>query len=536
MVARKHDLLAARRTDGNRRKGTGNGPHPGCPDGLDRLSHPDGIDLRRGRERADHDRNIVTPALRVRHIGEQERAPLVFRHATEELPAHQRMQLGILVDGAIDANEQTIRLKIGQMLLEIEPRAVLQPAARRDGRLIEHQVSGSAFAGLVPGGAYHDPPGLPSATRSAAQDALPSINLALSRHLSILMSNGPMVTQTTQTIDVHAHILTEETMRLLQSEAPAVAPKLSEVDDQFGTLDVAGNVYRQFPRGGWDLERRLQDMAASKVDVQVLSVCPQTFVYAQPPALAAAFARIQNEQLAKLVRARPDRFLAIGTLPMQAPQLAADELRHAMRVLGLRGAQIGSNVAGKNLDDPELEPVWATAAELGAFILLHPINVAGVDRLSSYYLNNLIGNPLDTTIAAACLVFGGVLERHPSLKICLAHGGGFVPYQAGRFLHGWHVRAEPKRRLAKPPTDLLGRFYFDTIVHAKAVLEFLVGNVGAGRVLLGSDYPFDMGMPDGVLQVRALSIPAAEQATILGAGARALLGAADDKTSARAFA
>jgi aminocarboxymuconate-semialdehyde decarboxylase len=272
------------------------------------------------------------------------------------------------------------------------------------------------------------------------------------------------------------------------------------------------------------------------VDVQVLSVCPQTFVYAQPPALAAAFARIQNEQLAKLVKARPDRFLAIATLPMQAPKLAADELRHAVRTLGLRGAQIGSNVAGKNLDDPALEPVWATAAELDAFILLHPINVAGVDRLSSYYLNNLIGNPLDTTIAAACLVFSGVLERHPSLKICLAHGGGFVPYQAGRFLHGWHVRKEPKSKLPKPPTESLGRFYFDTIVHSKDVLEFLVGNAGVDRVLLGSDYPFDMGMPDGVLQVRGLSIPAGDQSSILGGRAKALLGAAGGKTSARAFA
>jgi aminocarboxymuconate-semialdehyde decarboxylase len=322
----------------------------------------------------------------------------------------------------------------------------------------------------------------------------------------------------------------------LHSEAPKVAPKLSDIDDQFGTLDVAGSVYRHFPRGGWDLERRLQDMAASKVDVQVLSVCPQTFVYAQPPALAAAFARIQNEQLAKLVKARPDRFLAIGTLPMQAPKLAADELRHAVSKLGLRGVQIGSNVAGKNLDDPALEPVWATAAELDAFILLHPINVAGVDRLSSYYLNNLIGNPLDTTIAAACLVFSGVLERHPSLKICLSHGGGFVPYQAGRFLHGWHVRKEPKNKLPKPPTESLGRFYFDTIVHSKDVLEFLVGNAGVDRVLLGSDYPFDMGMPDGVLQVRGLPIPAGDQASILGGRAKALLGAAGNKTTARASA
>jgi aminocarboxymuconate-semialdehyde decarboxylase len=219
-------------------------------------------------------------------------------------------------------------------------------------------------------------------------------------------------------------------------------------------------------------------------------------------------------------------------LPMQAPSQAADELRHAVRVLGLSGAQIGSNIAGKNLDDPELEPVWAAAAELGAFILLHPINVAGADRLSSYYLTNLIGNPLDTTIAAASLVFGGVLERHPTLKICLAHGGGFVPYQAGRFVHGWHVRAEPKSKLAKPPTESLKRFYFDTIVHSKEALAFLVGSAGADRVLLGSDYPFDMGMPEGVSQVRSLSVPAAGQSAILGGRARVLL----ETAPARAFA
>jgi aminocarboxymuconate-semialdehyde decarboxylase len=327
-----------------------------------------------------------------------------------------------------------------------------------------------------------------------------------------------------KTVDIHAHILTEETIRLLHREAPKVAPKLSSMDDQFGNLDVAGTVYRQFPRGGWDLERRIDDMAASKVDVQVLSVCPQTFVYAQPPALAAAFARIQNEQLAKLAKTHSERFFAIGTLPMQAPRLAVDELRHAMTALNLRGVLIGSNVAGKNLDDPELEPVWATAAELEALILLHPINVAGADRMSAYYLTNLIGNPLDTTIAAACLVFSGVLERHPSLKICLAHGGGFVPYQAGRFVHGWHVRSEPKRKLRKSPAESLQRFYFDTIVHSKAALEFLVGSAGPGRVMLGSDYPFDMGMLDGVLQVRGLSIPVQDKAAILGGRAEELLG------------
>ena len=129
-------------------------------------------------------------------------------------------------------------------------------------------------------------------------------------------------------------------------------------------------------------------------------------------------------------------------------------------------------------------------------------------------------------------MFSGVLERYPTLKICLAHGGGFVPYQAGRFVHGWHVREEPKRKLAKPPTESLKRFYFDTIVHSKQVLEFLVANAGAERVLHGSDYPFDMGMPEGVAQVRSLSVSAADQSAILGGRARALL----DTASARAFA
>ena len=210
---------------------------------------------------------------------------------------------------------------------------------------------------------------------------------------------------------------------------------------------------------------------------------------------------------------------------MQAPQLAADELARAMRA-GLRGAHIGSNINGKNLDDPSLEPVWAKAAELGAFILIHPVGVAGADRLKSYYLANLIGNPVDTTIAAASLVFGGVMERHPNLKICLSHGGGFVPYQGGRWVHGWKVRGEPQANLKVSPAASLRRFYYDTILHAAAPLEYLVRAAGADHVLLGSDYPFDMGTLECARQVKALSITEADRATILGEGAAGLLGVA----------
>ena len=327
-----------------------------------------------------------------------------------------------------------------------------------------------------------------------------------------------------RSIDIHTHVLTEETMGLLQREAPKIAPRLSPIDADCAVLEVAGTPYRPFPRGGFDIERRFADMAAAEVDVQVLSVTPQTYFYDQDPALAAACAALQNDQIAKLVKAHPGRFLGIATLPMQAPQRAADELKRAMSSLGLRGTMIGSNVQGKNLDDPALEPLWAAAEDLGAFVLVHPVNVAGAQRMRSYYLNNLIGNPLDTTIAAASLVFGGVLERHPKLKVLLVHGGGFVPYQAGRWVHGWHVRGEPKVNIKRSPEPWLDRFYYDTILHAKPQLEFLIASVGPGRVLLGSDYPYDMGTGECVRQVKALSLPEAEKAAVLNGNALALLG------------
>jgi aminocarboxymuconate-semialdehyde decarboxylase len=327
-----------------------------------------------------------------------------------------------------------------------------------------------------------------------------------------------------RTIDIHTHILTDETIGLLAKEAPWVAPKLTPIDQDFAVLEVAGTPYRPFPRGGWELERRFKDMAAAEVDVHVLSATPQTYLYDQDPALTVATSALQNDQIAKVVKAHPDRFMGIATLPMQAPERAAEELRRAVRQLGMHGAMIGSNIVGKNLDDPSLEPVWAAAEELGAFMIIHPANVAGADRLRSYYLANLIGNPLDTTIAAACLVFGGVMDRHPKLNVLLVHGGGFVPYQAGRWAHGWHVRPEPKVNIKKSPEPWINRFYYDTILHAKPQLEFLVASVGPTRVLMGSDYPYDMGTGECVRQVDALWIEDTEKAAILNGNAVTLLG------------
>jgi aminocarboxymuconate-semialdehyde decarboxylase len=327
----------------------------------------------------------------------------------------------------------------------------------------------------------------------------------------------------TRTIDVHTHVLTEETAALLRKAAPTIPVTIAAIDDAAATLDVGGTSYRPFPRGGYDLAHRLRDMDAAGVDIHVLSATPQTYFYNQEAALGIATSTIQNDQIAEHIAAHPTRFMGIATLPMQAPDKAADELKRTVTKLGLKGTMFASNIMGKNLDDPSFEPVWATAEELGAFIFIHPNNVAGADRLKSYYLGNLIGNPLDTTIAAACLIFGGVMDRYPKLNVCLAHGGGFTPYQAARWEHGWKVRPEPKKYVKSQPVDIARRFYYDTILHSAVVLSFMIGHVGADHVLLGSDYPYDMGMPDCVAYVRSLAISDADKAMILGRRAQALL-------------
>lgn len=324
-----------------------------------------------------------------------------------------------------------------------------------------------------------------------------------------------------RTIDTHTHILTLETAALLTKAGAKVT--ITPDDAESAALDVAGTLYRPFPTGGFDIARRLRDMDASGVDVHVLSATPQTYLYNLEPELSATLAAIQNDQMAKHVAAHPDRFMAIATLPLAQPARAADELKRVMTKHGFKGAMFASNVKGMNLDDPSFEPLWGCAEELGAFMFVHPNNVAGADRLKSYYFGNLIGNPLDTTIAAACLYFGGVMDSYPKLKVMLAHGGGFTPYQAARWEHGWAVRPEPKKNIKTQPQNIARRFFYDTILHSAPVLEFMIGQVGADRVMLGSDYPYDMGMMDCVAHVRSLKISDADKDNILNTRAEALL-------------
>jgi aminocarboxymuconate-semialdehyde decarboxylase len=329
----------------------------------------------------------------------------------------------------------------------------------------------------------------------------------------------------TRTIDCHTHILGEEAMRRLAKESPKVAPVMDKRGDPACKLAIDGVVVQNpFPRELWDTEQRLRDMDANGVDVQVLAPTVFTFFYEREPELALACAALQNDEIAAEIKRHPGRFLGLGGVPLQAPELAAAELKRAMRGLGLQGAMIGSNVNGRNLDDPALEPFWAAASALGAFIFVHPHAGAAGERLVGYYLKNLVGLPFETTIAGASLVFGGVLERHSGLKICLAHGGGFLPYQAGRFRHGFAVRPEARINLAHPPEDSIGRLFYDTILHSGTTLAFLIASVGADHVLLGSDYPFDMGNLDCVARLEELTLPAQDRDLILGGYAERVLG------------
>lgn len=326
-----------------------------------------------------------------------------------------------------------------------------------------------------------------------------------------------------RTIDTHSHILTLETAALISKAAPKSPVTITPFNAGNAELKVGNVPYRPFPTGGYDIPQRLRDMDAAGIDVQVLSATPQTYLYDLGPELSLTVAAIQNDQIAKHIAEHPTRFMGIATLPIAQPKAAADELRRAMTKLGLRGAMFASNVQGTNLDDPGFEPLWACAEELGAFIFIHPNNVAGHDRLTSYYLRNLIGNPLDTTIAAACLYFGGVMDRYPKLKVVLAHGGGFTPYQAARWEHGWKVRPEPKKNIKEQPKSIAKRFIYDTILHSDKTLEAMIGLVGSDRVVLGSDYPYDMAMLDCVAHVRSLNISDADKAAILGGHAETLL-------------
>jgi aminocarboxymuconate-semialdehyde decarboxylase len=256
-----------------------------------------------------------------------------------------------------------------------------------------------------------------------------------------------------------------------------------------------------------DVEVRIKDMDRMGVDIQVVSPAPFQYYYFAPAKMGAQLSRAVNEGIAKLVAQYPDRLIGMGTVPLQDGALAVKELEYAVNKLGLKGIEIGTNVAGKELTDPslKLEKFFKRAAELGVTLFMHPNGYTQAERLTDHYFNNVIGNPLDTTVAVSHLIFDGVLARNPKLRIILAHGGSYLAHYWARMDHAWGERPDCRRVIKKKPSTYLEKnFYFDTITFDPVMLKNLIDRYGADRVVLGTDYPYDMAEVDPLGLVAAV--------------------------------
>jgi aminocarboxymuconate-semialdehyde decarboxylase len=327
----------------------------------------------------------------------------------------------------------------------------------------------------------------------------------------------------TRVIDFHAHVATPACERLLDGPAPA---RLDPFTAFSGAETAAYNAEQFAALAGklTDPAQRIEDMDRTGIDVQAISAAPPQFYYWTDPALGRRLARLQNDHLAELARDHPDRFVALATVPLQDVEAAVAELRRSVGELDMRGVEICTNVNGLDLDDPRFRPFFAAAAELDVPVLLHPHGFTGGARLTEYYLTNVVGNPLDTTLAATRMIHSGLLDELPELALCFVHGGGYLPFYASRMDHAWAHRPEGRHRIPdRPPSSYLRRCYVDALVYDAAHLEFLVRQMGPDHVVVGTDYPYDMGDEAIVALVRSADLPDGAVEQILGGTAARLL-------------
>jgi aminocarboxymuconate-semialdehyde decarboxylase len=322
-------------------------------------------------------------------------------------------------------------------------------------------------------------------------------------------------------IDVHAHWHAPDFVALIEKEGGNNGAKVSKNARGQVVLGVPG-IGTVFQEQYMSLETRLKAMDATGVDMHALSET-SPMVYWAPPAFGLKLSQVYNDSLAAAHLKYPERFLGLATLPMQDPNLAVQELDRAARLPGIRGVYIATHVNGKNLDDKSFWPVYARCEALGLPLLLHPINPVGAERMRSHYLRNFIGNPVDTGIAAASLIFGGVMDAYPKLEVVLPHAGGIVPILIGRWDHGSSVRPETKH-MTRAPSTYLRRLHYDTVSHSPQIMLNIVRQVGADRVVLGSDHPADMSLERPVDFVESIpELSRSERELILGGNAARLL-------------
>jgi aminocarboxymuconate-semialdehyde decarboxylase len=342
-------------------------------------------------------------------------------------------------------------------------------------------------------------------------------------------------------IDLHTHILPRDWPDLDEKYGYGGFVRLEHYKPCCARMMIGDRVFREITDNVWDPKRRIEELDREKVSMQVLSTVPVMFSYWAKPADALDLSRRLNDHIAEVVRDHPAKFAGLGTIPMQDPGLAAQELERCVGELGLCGAQIGTHVdanphSGRidslNLDNASLQPVWSAAEQLGAAIFVHPWDMLGKERMPKYWLPWLVGMPAETSLAICSMIFGGVFDRFPKLRVAFAHGGGAFPFTIGRIEHAFHVRPDlcatdnkrsPRSYLAHGDTP--ARFYIDSLVHDPDALRLLIQLFGAQRVALGSDYPFPLGeTPAGKLIESMKELSIREKAQLLSGTAREFLG------------
>ncbi|MFC8677160.1 MULTISPECIES: amidohydrolase family protein [Streptomyces] len=325
------------------------------------------------------------------------------------------------------------------------------------------------------------------------------------------------------TVDVHAHVLLPEVDALVAGlPGLAEARALDARRNGPAALAVSGPMVRERAPRMTDVTARLAAMDAQGVDVQLVSPSPSHYHYWADEEAAEKVFRRANEATAAHCAQAPGRLHGLGLVPLQHPEQAVRALEHALEQ-GLSGVEISSHAPGRELSDPAYEPFWTRAAHRGAIVFLHPFGCTLDERLDQWYLSNVVGQPVENAVALSHLIFSGVLDRHPGLKLIAAHGGGYLPTHIGRSDHAWSARSDAGAGCAHLPSSYLKRLYFDSLVHDPHVLRELVRVAGADRVLLGSDYAFDMGTEDPVAALRAARLPDSDFHAIRGANAAALL-------------